>query len=152
MVKLFLSSTSIGAISLGIGNSVAARYSPQLHLPLISRDFFPLARQGRDHHRRHAIPAANAVEVVADGQLLRRRIQGEGGAVDDDCPGTPFLWKIVEDATGEHVGFGVGTMHLPYDVVLTEASYNSISSAIEGERKSQGTLLFIRLTSHVNNF
>ena len=52
--------------------------------------------------------------------------------MDDDCPGTPILWKIVQNATGEHVGFGVGTMHLPYDVVLTEASWNSTRSAIEG--------------------
>jgi len=143
MAKLsFVSSASIGAISLGISTAVAAGYS-QLHSPLIRRDFFPLVSRGpgrRQLHQRRATTAVNAVTErsdIATGQLLRRKIQGEEGGeegeVNEDCPGTPYLWKIVEDATGKHVGFGVGTMHLPHDVVLTEASYNSIRSAIEGE-------------------
>ena len=28
---------------------------------------------------------------------------------DEDCPGTPFLWKI-NDEDGKHRGFAVGTM------------------------------------------
>lgn len=29
--------------------------------------------------------------------------------VEDNCPGTPFLWKI-NDEDGKHRGFAVGTM------------------------------------------
>eukprot|EP00804_Cyclotella_cryptica_P008479 CCRYP_003973-RA/>CCRYP_003973-RA protein AED:0.10 eAED:0.10 QI:401/1/1/1/1/1/2/149/408 len=48
-----------------------------------------------------------------------------------DCPGTPFLWKIVETDSGKHVGFGLGTMHLPPGLVLTEEAYISIINAVE---------------------
>lgn len=51
---------------------------------------------------------------------------------ETDCPGAPFLWKIVEIDSGEHVGFGLGTMHLPPDLVLTEEAYASIIHAVEG--------------------
>ncbi|KAL7477618.1 hypothetical protein ACHAW6_003416 [Cyclotella cf. meneghiniana] len=50
---------------------------------------------------------------------------------ETDCPGAPFLWKIVEIDSGEHVGFGLGTMHLPPDLVLTEEAYASIIHAVE---------------------
>ena len=53
-------------------------------------------------------------------------------ATDESCPGTPWLWKINNIETGKHVGFGVGTMHLPKDVVLTQGSYDSILAAIAG--------------------
>ena len=53
-------------------------------------------------------------------------------ATDESCPGTPMLWKINNIETGKHVGFGVGTMHLPKDVVLTQGSYDSILAAIAG--------------------
>ena len=120
MVKLYASLASIIAAGLGTGTPAAVGYS-HLHLPLIRHDFFPFAN-GLTERSAHA-----------DGHHpLRRHIQGGEGEVDDDCPGTPILWKIVQNATGEHVGFGVGTMHLPYDVVLTEASWNSTRSAIEG--------------------
>jgi hypothetical protein len=66
--------------------------------------------------------------MVARNPLTQRRIQTE----EASCPGTPFLWKIIEDATGNHVGFGVGSMHLPGDVVSTEEAYYSIISAIGG--------------------
>jgi len=52
----------------------------------------------------------------------------------DDCAGEPFLWKITEDATGKHVGFGLGTMHLPVEVVTSVDGFNSILAAIEGKQ------------------
>lgn len=57
---------------------------------------------------------------------------GEPDSSEEDCPGAPFLWKIVEDATGKHVGFSLGTMHLPHDVVTTADSLASIHHAIAG--------------------
>ena len=65
--------------------------------------------------------------LLADQYPRARRIQEQAS-----CPGTPFLWKIIEDATGNHVGFGVGTMHLPADIVTTEEAYGSIISAVSG--------------------
>ena len=53
-------------------------------------------------------------------------------ATNESCPGTAMLWKINNIETGKHVGFGVGTMHLPKDVVLTQGSYDSILAAIAG--------------------
>lgn len=47
------------------------------------------------------------------------------------CPGTPYLWKIIENESGEHVGFGIGTMHLPAELVLTDDAYGSIINAVE---------------------
>ncbi len=64
---------------------------------------------------------------LAPSQLLRRT-QNEAS-----CPGTPFLWKIVEDATGNHVGFGIGTMHIPPDLAVTDEALVSIVNAVEGE-------------------
>ncbi|KAL7497749.1 hypothetical protein ACHAWT_007262 [Skeletonema menzelii] len=49
----------------------------------------------------------------------------------EDCPGTPFLWKIIDDKSGNHVGFGLGTLHLPVDLVLTDHAYASIIHAVE---------------------
>ena len=74
--------------------------------------------------------------VLVAGNPLVRRIQDES-----TCPGTPFLWKITEDATGNHVGFGVGTMHLPADIVTTDEAYDSIISAIGGDYFSFQCLL-----------
>ncbi len=65
--------------------------------------------------------------LLADQNPHPRRIQEEAS-----CPGTPFLWKIIEDATGHHVGFGVGTMHLPADVITTDEAFGSIISAVTG--------------------
>lgn len=67
--------------------------------------------------------------LEADRSKLARRIQDD----EANCPGTPFLWKIIEDVTGSHVGFAVGTMHLPADIVSTEEAYYSIISAIGGD-------------------
>ena len=50
---------------------------------------------------------------------------------DASCPGTPYLWKIIENESGEHVGFGIGTMHLPAELVLTDDAYESILHAVE---------------------
>lgn len=47
-----------------------------------------------------------------------------------DCPETPYLWKITENDSGKHVGFGLGTMHLPPELVLSDDAYASIFSAI----------------------
>jgi hypothetical protein len=65
--------------------------------------------------------------LLADQYPRARHIQEQAS-----CPGTPFLWKIIEDATGNHVGFGVGTMHVPADIVTTEEAYGSIISAVSG--------------------
>lgn len=65
--------------------------------------------------------------LLARKPLARRMQQDEA-----NCPGTPFLWKIIDDATGNHVGFGLGTMHLPSDVVTTEDAFFSIVSAVNG--------------------
>lgn len=61
----------------------------------------------------------------------RQAAESNNDVYTEDCPGAPFLWKIIEDATGSHVGFGLGTMHLPLDVVLTDRSYGSILAAVE---------------------
>ncbi|KAL3791538.1 hypothetical protein ACHAWO_009745 [Cyclotella atomus] len=51
-------------------------------------------------------------------------------AQEVDCPETPYLWKIIENDSGKHVGFGLGTMHVPSDLILSDGSYSSIFSAI----------------------
>ena len=123
MVMLFVTLASIVAAGLGAGSSAAVGYS-HLHPPLIRRDFSPFVANAATKRNAHDADVHHH---------HRRRIQGVKKDVDDDCPGTPFLWKIVQNATGEHVGFGVGTMHMKKDVVLTEASWTSTLSAIEGE-------------------
>lgn len=76
---------------------------------------------------------------VAHDELLRRALRADQNPrarrIQDEatCPGTPFLWKIIENDTGNHVGFGVGTMHLPADIITTEEAYDSIISAILGD-------------------
>ena len=40
----------------------------------------------------------------------------------------------MDDATGKHVGFALGTMHLPVDLVTNPEAYESIKAAIEGMR------------------
>lgn len=86
-------------------------------------------------HRTLGINAATPNNVIHQlPQPQRKRQQFERFTeTDEDCPGTPMLWKITEDSTGKHVGFGVGTMHMPADVVVTEGAYNSLLSAIEGK-------------------
>lgn len=91
--------------------------------------------------------------MVARNPLTQRRIQTE----EASCPGTPFLWKIIEDSTGNHVGFGVGSMHLPGDVVSTEEAYYSIISAIGGVyincvRTPEEFLYFVTGHSYSYNF
>lgn len=66
--------------------------------------------------------------LEADRNKVARRIQDE----EENCPGTPFLWKIIENDTGNHVGFGVGTMHFTADIITTEGALDSIKSAIAG--------------------
>ena len=45
-------------------------------------------------------------------------------------PRNSFPMENYSNDSGKHVGFGLGTMHLPVGVVLTETSYASIFSAI----------------------
>lgn len=51
--------------------------------------------------------------------------------LEDNCPGTPLLWKIVDNESGNHVGFGLGTIHLPTELVLKDSSKESIMNAIQ---------------------
>ena len=82
--------------------------------------------------------AAQDVQVLDHTHLLRhtldigghRNLQ-EAAQTEGTCPGTPYLWKIIKDETGEHVGFGLGTLHRPIDLVLTDNSYASIKSAVD---------------------
>ena len=83
-------------------------------------------------HRTLGINAATPNNVQSQPQPQRQQLE-RFTETDVDCPGTPMLWKITEDSTGKHVGFGVGTMHMPADVVVTEGAYNSLLSAIEGK-------------------
>lgn len=88
-------------------------------------------------------PAAAAVKD-AQVNLLdhsgHRNLQEGTQTEDDTCPGTPFLWKIIKDETGEHVGFGLGTLHLPVDLVLTDNAYASIINAVEDSCAVYGEL------------
>ena len=83
-------------------------------------------------HRTLGINAATPNNVQSQPQPQRQQLE-RFTETDVDCPGTPMLWKITEDSTGKHVGFGVGTMHMPADVVVTEGAYNSLLSAIAGK-------------------
>jgi len=88
---------------------------------------------GHSENHIHNMFAAHSNEllrrVVGAQDQLARRIQVQEEA---NCPGTPFLWKIIENDTGSHVGFAVGTAHLPADIVLTEEAFGSIISAVVG--------------------
>jgi len=123
MVKL-VTLSNIGALSLAIIGAATATpshfQSPailhRLHHHLVHQQLDDVIRPRQDEgHRR------------ATDQQLHRDTQG----TTDECPGTPFLWKIIDDDTGKHVGFGLGTMHLPHDVVTTPEAFESIKSAIE---------------------
>ncbi|CAB9522325.1 Metalloprotease TIKI1 [Seminavis robusta] len=53
----------------------------------------------------------------------------------EECTQDPFLWSIYQTSNSnseEHVGFAVGTMHVPWDVVLTEEAWATIEAAIQG--------------------
>ena len=82
----------------------------------------------------HPLLAASAAVRDAQVNLLdhsgHRNLQ-EGAQTEDTCPGTPYLWKIIKDETGDHVGFGLGTLHQPVDLVLTDNAYASIIYAVE---------------------
>ena len=130
---------SLGSVALCLLAASAAAGRPGLlpsHLQL------PAASV---HVHRHLVGRA-----LRDGEDVPRRttnnkvgarLPRRGQAVDDtafgseECPGTPMLWKIVETSSGKHVGFGLGTMHLPVDVVTTDGAYASILAAIEGESR-----------------
>ena len=104
---------SIVAFSVAIGTAASSSHP---HSAILNHDIFRI------------LSRPELLRQLAGSQLTRR-IQND----DESCPGTPFLWKIIEDATGDHVGFGVGTMHLPPDLALTDEAWDSISSAIEGK-------------------
>jgi len=79
----------------------------------------------------------DALSILSRPEILRRLAPGQlprrTQVEDQSCPGTPFLWKIVENSTGNHVGFGIGTMHLPPDLATTNKTFDSLISAVEGE-------------------
>lgn len=52
-------------------------------------------------------------------------------AETENCPETPYLWKIIENNSGSHVGFGLGTMHLPAELILSDDAYFTIFNAVE---------------------
>lgn len=122
MVKtLSFISTALISASTAFSAAAAASYSQEpAILHHIHKDMV---------HRTLGINAATPNNVQPQPQ----RQQFERLTETDDCPGTPMLWKLTEDSTGKHVGFGVGTMHMPADVVVTEGAYNSLLSAIAGK-------------------
>lgn len=131
MAKIFVLS-SIGALAIAV-EGASFLSSPalvhRLHHDTIRqalRDVLPQPK-GSLPRRRADVSEQNNGERNVDSQL-RRHVQAT-----DECPGTPFLWKIFEDSSGKHVGFGVGTMHLPRDVVATPEAYKSIEAAIGGK-------------------
>ena len=90
----------------------------------------PMPQLSNHDIRQHLICQMLGVDVIwmQPTSPHRRKIE------ETDCPGTPFLWKIIEDKSGKHVGFGLGTMHLPAELILTEEAYASILSAVEGKK------------------
>ncbi|KAL9187382.1 hypothetical protein ACHAXT_001485 [Thalassiosira profunda] len=95
--------------------------SVHVHLQNVARAL----RDGEDVPRRTTNNYADA------GRPRREQAVDDTAFGSEECPGTPLLWKIVENASGKHVGFGLGTMHLPVDVVTTDGAYASILAAIE---------------------
>ena len=69
----------------------------------------------------------------------RRRQRQLGG---DNCPGGAFLWKIVRDETNEHVGFGLGTMHVPTSEATSKETLASIMHAVDDSCDVYGELNF----------
>mmetsp|Transcript_37403 Transcript_37403/g.79798 ORF Transcript_37403/g.79798 Transcript_37403/m.79798 type:complete len:154 (-) Transcript_37403:2245-2706(-) len=139
---LFHAPSTIGALisffSLaGIGTVGASHLQPS---PVAQNHFQRRLTQRK--LRDASLPRSRHAEAAAAGEdewnedarrRLRLRDSHAASNATEDCPGTPFLWKISEDATGKHVGFGLGTMHLPVDVVTTDHAYSSIKAAIEGD-------------------
>lgn len=130
MSKSFVA-CSVVALALG-----TIAFSSSVVQAILTRDML-----AHHHHHNHdpfnILWRPEILRRLAPGQqkLPRRRAQvDEGGSNSNSssCPGTPFLWKIVEDATGDHVGFGIGTMHFPPDVATTDEAFNSLTSAVEG--------------------
>ena len=76
---------------------------------------------------------------LREEQRRRHRLLGEG-----DCPGGAFLWKIVRDETSEHVGFGLGTIHVPTSEATSEESLASIMNAVDDSCDVYGELNFYR--------
>ena len=126
MVKLSLSSSSVGAISLAAIGAADASSSHFNKSP---------AAVNQLHHQL-------VRQTVRDVLPLRQNRLLQDEATEENCPGTPFLWKIIEDATGRHAGFGVGTMHLPFDIVATPEATASIMAAIEDSCDVYGELNF----------
>lgn len=76
---------------------------------------------------------------LREEQRRRHRLLGEG-----DCPGGAFLWKIVRDETSEHVGFGLGTIHVPTSEATSEEALASIMNAVDDSCDVYGELNFYR--------
>ena len=51
--------------------------------------------------------ALNLVPTTTNGVVQQHKHRFT--QVEEDCPGTPLLWKI-NDESGKHRGFAVGTM------------------------------------------
>ncbi|KAL7426703.1 hypothetical protein ACHAXH_000427 [Discostella pseudostelligera] len=110
---------SLIAFSVGVAIGTAASSSP-FHPAILNRNVAA-------HH--------DALRILSRPEILRRLARGQlprrAQVEEESCPGTPFLWKIVENSTGNHVGFGIGTMHLPPDLVTTNKTFDSLISAVE---------------------
>ena len=132
MTNLSLTST-IGAITLAATG--AAGSASHLHAPLAVHHHHQLSIQEK---LRDVMPQQH--RQLQHAQQSEQNQRHTFATAPDDCPGTPFLWKITEDATGKHVGFGLGTMHLPLDVVTTQAGYISIEAVITGEQHHELSL------------
>jgi len=128
MAKLFASAI-VGALAMG-NAAASSQASPLQMSPLLK----PLATH---HNHPPSIPQARKDQEQQQQQQSRTQKQGHPQRVLRDavapegCPGTAYLWKITDDnAENKHVGFAFGTMHLPVDIVTTEAAYDSVMEAI----------------------
>jgi len=89
MVKL----SSILSISTISGTAAAATFQQQ-----------PAILQHIHHDMVH-----KALNLPSNGVVQQHKHRFTQVEEDEDCPGTPLLWKI-NDEDGKHRGFAVGTM------------------------------------------
>eukprot|EP00578_Thalassiosira_sp_NH16_P001750 CAMPEP_0181134872 /NCGR_PEP_ID=MMETSP1071-20121207/32320_1 /TAXON_ID=35127 /ORGANISM="Thalassiosira sp., Strain NH16" /LENGTH=495 /DNA_ID=CAMNT_0023221421 /DNA_START=42 /DNA_END=1529 /DNA_ORIENTATION=- len=122
LVGLVLLTSTVGAAPPSVSSSVGASNA--------------ILHNRRPAVRRHNDNNSNDQQQLTRVDEQRSLVEGE----ESSCPGTPFLWKITDDDNGKHVGFAVGTMNLPGDVVLTAESWKAIGHAIEDSCDVYGEL------------
>lgn len=75
-----------------------------------------------------------------NGVLPNLAVSHNRKILEEECPETPLLWKIVDKESGNHVGFGLGTMHLPEEILLSDSAKDSIMNAIQDSCNIYGEL------------